>query len=79
VEYIVNLVGTILPIGVAALLMLGIALRTLRLHRSGLRGKVLFISSLKPISIIMQGESVRHGIAVGRIEPHDANGQQETK
>jgi hypothetical protein len=79
VENVVNFISAVLFIGFAALLILGIALRTRRLRRSGLRGKALFISSLKPVSIIMQGESVRHGIAVGRIEPHDANGQHETK
>ena len=49
----------------------GAIVRLVRARRQGLRGKKLFVSVMKPVSIAMQGESLKVGLPVARLEPEN--------
>jgi hypothetical protein len=60
----------IFVLGIPIIVVTGVVIRFARGLRAGLRGKQLFRSTMRSVSVAMQGESVKVGLPIARLEPH---------
>jgi hypothetical protein len=61
----------IFVLAIPLIVVTGVVVRFIRGRRQGLRGKWLFLSVMKPVSIAMQGESIKVGLPVADFRPHN--------